>query len=153
MMKTIDGTKLDSQFKYDVAAWPGGENVTMCYSCGTCTAACPASDVNAEFNPRKIIRQVLLGMRAEVLGSPLLWECIQCYACTSQCPQNVKFRDVMRVLREMAVAEGFAPSEMIDQAKQLGTFTIEMRQKLIAQALAGGDACEKTKAKIEKVLE
>ncbi len=151
-MEVIDGKELDSQFKYDVAAWPGGENITLCYSCGTCTAACPASAVDPEFNPRKIIRQVLLGMRKEVLASPLLWQCIQCYACYSQCPQNVKFRDVMRALREMAVAEGFAPAEMLEKVQQLDKFAVKMRRKLLEQTLNDPATCEKTQAEIEKLL-
>ena len=105
-MNPIDGRDLDPQFKYDVAARPGGENLKLCFACGTCTAGCPVSEVDAEFNPRKIIRQIMLGMREEVLASPVIWRCAQCYSCTAKCPQNVRFREVMCALRELAVAEG-----------------------------------------------
>jgi len=88
-MQTIDSKNLDTQFKYDVAAHPGGENIKLCFACGTCTAGCPVSAVDPDFNPRKIIRQVLLGMRQEVLSSPVIWRCVQCYSCTAKCPQNV----------------------------------------------------------------
>ena len=62
-MKKIDSKELDSRFKYDVAGHPGGENIKLCFACGTCTAGCPVSDVDPEYNPRKIIREVLLGLR------------------------------------------------------------------------------------------
>jgi len=58
-MEKIDSKNLDSQFKYDIAGFAGGENIKLCYACGTCTAGCPVSEIDSEFNPRKIIRQVL----------------------------------------------------------------------------------------------
>ena len=114
-MKTILSKDLDPKFKFDVAAYPGGENIKLCYACGTCTAVCPIASVNDEFNPRKIIRQVLLGMRREVLSSPQLWQCIQCYACYAKCPQNVKFRDIIKALRAMAVKEGYAKADLAEE--------------------------------------
>jgi len=107
-MEKIDGRNLDSRFKYDVAAHPGGENIKLCFACGTCTAGCPVAEIDKEFNPRKIIRQVLLGMREEVLSSPVIWRCVQCYSCTAKCPQNVKFREINRYKRRLKTAiEGY----------------------------------------------
>src|SRR5690606_2335400 len=53
----------DPNFKYDVAAQPGGEQIKVCFSCGTCTAGCPVTDVDERYSPRRIIRQILLGQR------------------------------------------------------------------------------------------
>ncbi len=146
----IDPTQLDPQFKYDVAAHPGGQNVTLCFSCGTCTAACPVAAIDSEFNPRKIIRQVLLGMRKEVLSDPVLWRCVQCYACTSQCPQNVKFRDVMRALREMAIAEGFVPADRWENVRRLDEFAQQTRRALVQQLIDNPATCETTIEAIRK---
>ena len=66
-MEEINGKNLDTRFKYDVAGHAGGENIKLCFSCGTCTAGCPVAEVDGEFDPRKIIRQVILGMRKEAL--------------------------------------------------------------------------------------
>src|SRR5512136_3100938 len=104
-MKTLESKDLDPKFKHDVAGHAGGENLKLCFACGTCTAACPVAEIDPEFNPRKIIRQVLLGMRKETLGSPVIWRCVQCYSCTAKCPQNVRFREIIRALRDMAVEE------------------------------------------------
>ena len=131
-METIDSKNLDSRFKYDVADYPGGENIRLCYACGTCTAGCPVAEIDPEFNPRKIIRQVLLGMRKEVLSSPVIWRCVQCYSCTAKCPQNVKFRDIVKALREMAAAEGFADSGLIGEVAELDRLTQKVRRTMAA---------------------
>ena len=131
-METIDSKNLDSRFKYDVADYPGGENIRLCYACGTCTAGCPVAEIDTEFNPRKIIRQVLLGMRKEVISSPVIWRCVQCYSCTAKCPQNVKFRDIVKVLREMAVAEGLADSGLIGKVAELDRLTQKVRRNMAA---------------------
>lgn len=127
-MKTILSKDLDSKFKDDVAAYPGGENIKLCYACGTCTAACPVAGVNDDFNPRKIIRQVLLGMRREVLSSPMLWQCLQCYACYAKCPQNVKFRDVMKALRAMAVKEGYVKADIAEELVRLEDLMLKLHR-------------------------
>lgn len=150
-MTATDQT-LDPQFKYDVARHPGGENITLCYACGTCTACCPVAAVDEEFNPRKIIRQVLLGQRKQVLSDPVIWRCIQCYACTSQCPQHVKFRDVLRALREMAVAEGYAPADAIDHAQAAKALATRAYRRMMCQ-IDSPDARNQTATAIENAIQ
>jgi len=126
---------LDPNFKYDVAAQPGGEQIKVCFSCGTCTAGCPVTDVDPRYSPRKIIRQVLLGQREQVLSNDLLWYCETCYACSAYCPQNVKFGDVMRALREMAVAEGYVEAEFIQRMRNVDRLAHDLRLDLVRAAL------------------
>lgn len=149
-MEKIEAKNLDSNFKYDVAAYPGGENIKLCYACGTCTAGCPVSAVDSDFNPRKIIRQVLLGMRKDVLSSPVIWRCVQCYSCTAKCPQNVKFRDIMRALREMAAAEGYVDKEMLEEVKQLDEFMQKLRRDMVNLLIEDKSKFKAAKSKIEK---
>ena len=150
-MEKIESKNLDSQFKYDVAAHPGGENIKLCFACGTCTAACPVSAVDTEYNPRKIIRQVLLGMRKEVLSSSVIWRCVQCYSCTAKCPQNVKFRDVTRALREMAVAEGYADADLLQEVEQLDEFSQKFRRNLLNVLLTDRNKFKELKNKVEQI--
>ena len=131
-METLETKDLDPHFKFEVASRPGGENIKACFSCGTCTASCPVSRIDPEFNPRKIIRQVLLGLRDEVLSSPLIWRCVQCYACYAKCPQNVKFTEVMAALRQMAVEDGYFPASMLEDVKELDDFSHELRRDLVS---------------------
>jgi heterodisulfide reductase subunit C len=152
-VETIESKDLDSQFKYDVAAYPGGDNIKLCFACGTCTAGCPVSAVDAEYNPRKIIRQVLLGMRKEVLSSPVIWRCVQCYSCSAKCPQNVKFRDVMRALREMAVAEGYVEAQLLQDVEELDEFTQKLRRDLVDALVTDRGKFNKLKKKAEEITD
>jgi heterodisulfide reductase subunit C len=131
-------TTYDPNFKYDLAAQPGGEQVKACFSCGTCTAGCPVTDVDSRYSPRKIIRLVLLGQREAVLASELLWYCETCYACSAYCPQDVKFGDVMRALREMAAREGHCAPELLQRMRQVDRLAHEIRLDLVRAALEGG---------------
>ena len=149
-MEVIEAKNLDPQFKYDVAAHPGGDNIKLCFACGTCTAACPVSAVDPEFNPRKIIREVLLGMRKEVLSSPVIWRCVQCYSCTAKCPQNVKFRDVMKALREMAVKEGYVDADLLQEVEQLDEFSQKLRRDLVNALVTDPEKFKSLKENFER---
>lgn len=123
--------ELDTKFKYDVADEPGGENIKLCFACGLCTASCPVSDIDPEYNPRKIIRMVLLGMRKEVLSSGFIWLCTQCYTCQAHCPQNVNFSDVMKTLRSMALREGYVHPSFVKQIKEIDAFSQKLRHQMV----------------------
>jgi heterodisulfide reductase subunit C len=105
----LDSKALDPGFACEVAAEPGGEGIRQCFACGTCTAGCPVRRFNAAFNPRKIIRMVLLGMRREVLREPFVWLCATCFTCQERCPQGVRIADLMRALKNLALREGNMP--------------------------------------------
>ncbi len=150
-MEKIEAKNLDPQFKYDVAAHPGGDNIKLCFACGTCTAGCPVSAVDPEYNPRKIIRQVLLGMRKEVLCSPVIWRCVQCYSCSAKCPQNVKFRDVMKALREMAAAEGCVDVGLLQEVEQLDEFSQKVRRDMVNLLISDREKFKKLKTKVEEI--
>lgn len=118
-LETLEVSKLDPTFCEEVIAQPGGEHVRRCFACGTCVAGCPVSEVAPEYSPRKIIRQILFGMRDEVLSSPLIWYCLICYRCYARCPQNVNFTDVMRALRYLALKGNYAPPDILEKMDQI----------------------------------
>jgi len=132
----IRSSELDPKFKYEVAVQPGGEKLKVCYACGVCTAGCPVSEVSEEFDPRKIIRMVLMGMKERVLSSDFIWYCTQCFTCSGHCPQNVKFTDIMRVLRDMAVKKGYVDSSFLQKAKELDRFSQKVRHRLMKSIVA-----------------
>jgi heterodisulfide reductase subunit C len=123
--------ELDTKFKYDVAREPGGENITLCFACGLCTASCPVSEIDPDYNPRKIIRMVLLGMRQRVLSSNFIWLCTQCYTCQAHCPQKVNFSDVMKALRYMAVREGYVNELFPEKISQIDVFMQKLRHEMV----------------------
>jgi heterodisulfide reductase subunit C len=118
----IDFSTLDSNFKFLIAAEPGGENIKKCFSCGTCTAGCPVREVTDRYNPRKIIRMALLGMKKEVLSSQFIWLCSSCYTCYERCPQDVKIPELMNAIKNIAVREGYLPPPMKTQIDLLSSF-------------------------------
>ncbi len=132
----IRSSELDPKFKDEVASQPGGEKLKLCYACGVCTAGCPVSEVSDDFDPRKIIRMVLMGMKERVLSSDFIWYCTQCFTCSGHCPQNVKFTDIMRVLRDMAVKEGYVDSSFLQKAKELDRFSQKVRHRLMKSIVA-----------------
>lgn len=94
-----------NNFSREISQIPGGEDIRKCFACGTCTISCPIFEINSDYNPRKIIRMALLGMREELLKSEIIWSCVNCYTCYERCPQNVKFTAVINAIRNLAVKE------------------------------------------------
>jgi len=140
MEKIIIDNTLDPNFKYEIAKRPGGENIRKCFACGTCTAGCPAFHVDHEYNPRRIIRMILLGMREQVLKSPVIWLCHQCYACSANCPQDVDFSHIMMAVREIAVEEGYHPKDRLEKVEKLTLEANEYRKNLIKLMMGEPDA-------------
>jgi len=122
---------LDLRFADEVASQPGGEHILRCFACGTCAAGCPITEVDPDYNPRKIIRQILFGMRDEVLSSPLIWYCLICYRCYARCPQKVNFTDVMRALRYLAIKGRHAPSDVLKRTEEIDRLAQTLRHDLI----------------------
>ena len=124
-------TVLDQNFKNTLVSHPGGERALECFLCGTCTAGCPISEIDKDYNPRKIMRQILLGMKSETLSAPELWKCYQCHTCVAHCPQDVRFADVVRALREIAAKEGVCDSKLADKVEELDQQTRKQRLEKI----------------------
>jgi heterodisulfide reductase subunit C len=129
--QVISLSDLDLSFADEVASQPGGEHIRRCFACGTCAAGCPITEVDPDYNPRKIIRQILFGMREEVLSSPRIWYCLICYRCYARCPQKVNFTDVMRALRYLAVKGRHAPSDILKRIEDIDRLSQTLRHDLI----------------------
>lgn len=90
----------------------GGENISVCYQCGTCTGGCPMGRRNA-LRTRKIMRMTALGLKDELLKSDEIWYCSTCYTCTDRCPRGVKPTDVIIALRNMATKQHIVPKNFL----------------------------------------
>ena len=119
MIEVIRINKEALKFREEVLHTPGGENLLKCFSCGTCTASCPVREVDERYNPRRIIRMVLLGMKEEVLRSDFIWLCSTCYTCSERCPQGVHLASIMRALKNIAVREGIVHPSFQMQAETI----------------------------------
>ena len=118
----VELSELDPDFADEIAQIPGGEYIRTCFQCGTCTAGCPIRAIDERYNPRKIIRMALLGMRDKVLSSDFIWLCSSCYTCQERCPQDVRITDLMAAIRTLAVRYGHFPRGVAAQVSQLRKF-------------------------------
>jgi heterodisulfide reductase subunit C len=137
-VKYVMAEGLNPDFKNEISKEPGGEKVTLCFQCGTCTASCSVRSIDERYNPRKIIRMAILGMKSRVLSSEFIWLCSSCYACSERCPQDVRLTDVMTAIKNIAVREGYIHPLYINSAKilrehgrlyEVGNFDNKLRAK------------------------
>ena len=112
--------ELDPKFKHEVAAQPGGEHIMRCFQCGSCSTCCTVREVTDKYNPRKIIRMILLGMRDKVLSSDFIWLCSICHNCVEHCPQDVRFSEVMDAVGNIATREGYVHPSYATRAELIG---------------------------------
>jgi len=119
----IEVNQLDNKFCEEIAKKHGGERIAYCFSCGTCAASCPVRAVEEKYNPRRIIRMALLGMKDEVLSSDFVWLCSSCYSCQERCPQGVKITEIMTALKNIAIKNGYMHpglAQQMDPIRKLG---------------------------------
>ncbi len=109
-MGKINLDRADPDFRRELAKQPGGDKISACFTCRTCTASCPIAAVNDTFDPVKIIRMALYGLKEDVLKSDFIWLCSSCYTCQERCPQGVRITEFMTLLKNLAVKEGNMPT-------------------------------------------
>jgi len=141
MSMVIDASQMDPTFADQIAAEPGGEHIRRCFACGTCTASCPVREVTERYNPRRIIRMAVLGLREAVLSSDFVWLCSTCYSCYERCPQDVRITELMHAIKNVAVREGYihpsfrAQLDLLRQHGRLYDITGFENEKRVEQGL------------------
>jgi heterodisulfide reductase subunit C2 len=96
-------------FTDQVHAIPGGEHLEMCYSCGTCVSKCMIQQkVEPEYNPRRLLRLVMMDEREEAYKSPTTWMCSACDLCYAACPQKIHISGVIGAVKQLAIQSGFS---------------------------------------------
>ncbi len=98
----------DREFPKQIMACPGGEKLYSCIQCGTCSATCPVS-IYMDHTPRQLMALTRAGFKQEVLSSVTIWLCASCYACTVDCPHEIRITDIMYELKQRAIREGVYP--------------------------------------------
>ena len=83
---------------------------THCFSCQTCTTVCPVvgnyEDPEQVLGllPHQIMCSLGLGLTEMAFGARMNWDCLTCYKCQENCPQQVEVCDVLYRLKNTAVA-------------------------------------------------
>ncbi len=95
-------------FGREVMKVPGCEQLENCIQCGTCSGVCPLS-IYMDYTPRQLMALTRADFKHEVLRSHTIWLCASCYACTVECPQQIRITDIMYELKQRAINEGIFP--------------------------------------------
>jgi ferredoxin len=82
----------------------GAEDVSKCYHCGNCTAACQLSGQDALF-PRRSMRALQMGLEGRLRSSLDPWLCYYCGDCSEQCPRGADPGETMMSLRRWLTAQ------------------------------------------------
>ncbi len=81
-----------------------------CFSCQSCTTVCPVvanyDDPEQELGllPHQIMCSLGLGLSEMAAGAGMIWDCLTCYQCQENCPQQVEVCDVLYRLKNFSVA-------------------------------------------------
>ena len=97
-------------------------NAVRCLQCGTCTSSCTTNSVLPEYNPRRLIENILVSGVTPTLDEA--WSCATCAACAERCPRGVSAMDIMLAVRSLYFREhGSVPddqAEMLDSIVRTG---------------------------------
>jgi len=91
-------------FGHEVMSVPGCEQLETCIQCGTCSGVCPLS-LYMDYTPRQVMELTRSDFKQEVLRSTTIWLCASCYACTVECPKQIRITDIMYELKQRAIRE------------------------------------------------
>jgi len=95
-------------FGKEVMSVPGCEALENCIQCGTCSGVCPLS-IYMDHSPRQVMELTRSDFKNEVLTSLTIWLCASCYACTCECPRQIRITDIMYELKQRAIKEKVYP--------------------------------------------
>lgn len=105
IMDTINlSNAVDMKFVDDVRK-ESGENPSLCYQCGNCTAGCPYTQY-FDYPVSQIMRLLQAGQAETILNSKAIWLCATCETCTTRCPCEIDVAHIMNTLRIMARRAG-----------------------------------------------
>jgi len=118
MLRVVESSEIDLNFKFEVAKTREGKTVLGCIQCGVCSSSCPFSE-ELDVKPHKVVRMVILGLRKEVLSCKEIWTCAMCYMCAERCPHGVELGNVMMALANVAARERALPSGLGETGRVL----------------------------------
>jgi heterodisulfide reductase subunit C len=106
-MQTINLTEsFDGDFVRKIEC-ESGQDVSLCYQCGNCTAGCPYTFV-FDIPVNQVMRLLQAGQKRTLLSCKSIWLCATCESCTTRCPNNIDVARIMDVLRHEARRQGYA---------------------------------------------
>ena len=62
--------------------------------------------LDPEYNPRRLLRLVMMEMKDEAFSDITTWLCSECDLCYPACPQKIHISGVITAVKSIAVSEG-----------------------------------------------
>jgi heterodisulfide reductase subunit D len=75
-------------------------NAFSCIGCGKCTGTCPVARYSKTFSPRQILTHAVHDSHPDQYDSAQLWSCLTCQQCDEICPSNIKYIELIQLLRQ-----------------------------------------------------
>ena len=75
-------------------------DLDYCMSCGKCVSVCPLHGYS-EWDPRRVVKMVMLGLEDEVVNSDFIYQCTTCDRCSHACPMGVKVGNLITLARSL----------------------------------------------------
>jgi Fe-S oxidoreductase len=100
-----------------------GENSYLCYQCQKCSMGCPTAQAMT-WRPAQIMRAVQFGLEEMLVQDASIWRCLTCETCGTFCPNDLHPREVIEVLRCMAMENGHNTSN--DETLRRGIRALRM---------------------------
>ena len=112
-MRNINPRKSDFIRKVEEIS---GQNLGLCFQCGTCTGACPNSG-DVDLLPRQLMRRAQLGLEQDIINSKIPWVCASCLNCTVRCPRGIDLARVMEAVRLLTLRDNIDYVKLFDIPK------------------------------------
>lgn len=71
-----------------------------CLECGKCSGTCPVSRYSQTFSPRQILTRSVHNSHPQAYSTADLWSCLTCQQCDEICPSNIKYIELILLLRQ-----------------------------------------------------
>ena len=111
LMKPDVAISLNTQSPEDRQPILKDRTFSHCFSCQSCTTVCPV--VGNYDHPEQVLgllpHQIMgclgLGLTQMAAGAKMIWDCLTCYKCQENCPQEVEVCDLLFDLKNVAAKE------------------------------------------------
>ena len=111
LMKSDVAIPLNTQLPEDRQPIPKDRTFSHCFSCQSCTTVCPVvgnydhPEQELGLLPHQIMGCLGLGLAQMAAGAKMIWDCLTCYKCQENCPQEVEVCDLLFDLKNVAAKE------------------------------------------------
>ncbi len=112
LMKPDAAIPLNTQSANDRQPILKDRTFSHCFSCQSCTTVCPVvgnydqPEQVLGLLPHQIMGCLGLGLTQMAAGSKMIWDCLTCYKCQENCPQEVEVCDLLFDLKNVAAKQG-----------------------------------------------